>query len=355
MRRASNRPVRTDAAATLHPLMRRLSFLLLGIPLVLFAAACGGGGGGGGSVSKEDVAVVGDEHITRAVLDRRMAQAKCSYDQQKQTFPTAGSTDYLRIQQQVLQSLVQLAELAQKAPDLGVTVTDAQVEKQLKQLKKQYFGGSEKRYQAELKRLCFTDAELRNNVRDSMLSQGIYKKVTADTKVSDADVKTYYDSHQSVYTQPETRVVRHILVKDKALADKLEAQLKGGADFAALAKKYSQDTASKVQGGTLTISRGQTVPEFDKAAFDLKTGELSKPVKTQYGWHIIQAQKDATTSKKTPYAQVKEAIRQQLLQQERKASSEKWLTGIQGEFAKKVKYAAGLAPPATTTSATTTG
>ena len=243
----------------------------------------------------------------------------------------------------------------QKAPSLGVTVTDTQVDKQLKQIKKQYFGGSEQRYKAELKRQCVTDAEVKQDVRANVLSDSIYKKVTADAKVTDADVKTYYDSHQSVYTQPETRVVRHILVKDKALADKLEAQLKGGADFAALAKKYSQDPGSKAQGGTLTISRGQTVPEFDKVAFDLKTGEISKPVKTQFGWHIIQAQKDATKSKKTPYAQVKEAIRQQLLQQKRSDSLQKWLTGIQGEFAKKVKYAAGLAPPATTTSATTTG
>jgi parvulin-like peptidyl-prolyl isomerase len=355
MRGASNRPVRTDAAATLHPLMRRLSVLLLGIPLVLFAAACGGGGGGGGSVSKEDVAVVGDEHITRAVLDRRMAQAKCSYDLQKRAFPKAGSAEYQAVQQNILQELVRRAELAQKAPALNVTVDDAQVETQLKQIKKQYFGGSEQRYRTELKRQCVTDAEVKQDVRANVLSDSIYKKVTGDTKVSDADVKSYYDSHQSVYTQPETRVVRHILVKDKALADRLEGQLKGGADFAALAKKYSQDPGSKAQGGTLTISRGQTVPEFDKAAFDLKTGEISEPVKTQFGWHIIQAQKAATTSKKTPYAQVKAAIRQQLLQQERSASLQKWLTGIQGEFAKKVKYAVGLAPPATTTSATTTG
>ena len=333
--------------------MRRLSLLLVGLPLVLFAAACGGGGGG--SVPKEDAAVVGDDHITRETLDRRMGQAKCSYDLQKRTFPKAGSAEFQAVQQQILQNLVQRAELAQKAPGLGVTVTDTQVDKQLKQIKKQYFGGSEQRYKAELKRQCVTDAEVKQDVRANVLSDSIYKKVTADAKVTDADVKAYYDSHQSVYTQPETRVVRHILVKDKALADKLYGQLKGGADFAALAKKYSQDPGSKAQGGTLTISRGQTVPEFDKVAFDLKTGEISKPVKTQFGWHIIQAQKEATKSKKTPYAQVKEAIRQQLLTQKRSDSLQKWLTGIQGEFAKKVKYAAGLAPPATTTSATTTG
>jgi parvulin-like peptidyl-prolyl isomerase len=335
--------------------MRRLLVLLLGLPLVLLAAGCGGGGSGGGSVGKEDAAVVGSDHITRVTLDRRLAQAKCSYDLQKRTFPKAGSSEYQAIQQQILQNLVQRAELAQKAPGLSVSVTDAQVEKQLKQIKKRYFGGSDQRYQAELKRQCVTDTEVRADVRANVLSDSIYKKVTADAKVSDADVKAYYDSHQSVYTQPETRVVRHILVKDKKLADKLHAQLQGGADFATLAKKYSRDPGSKAQGGQLTISRGQTVPEFDKVAFSLKTGQTSEPVKTQFGWHIIRAEKDATKSKKTPFAQVKQAIRQQLLQQERSTSLQKWLTGVQAEFAKKVKYATGLAPPQTTTAATTTG
>jgi foldase protein PrsA len=335
--------------------MRRLLVLLLGLPLVLLAAGCGGGGGGGGSVGKDDAAVVGSDHITRETLDRRLAQAKCSYDVQKRTFPKAGSSEYQAIQQQILQNLVQRAELAQKAPGLSVSVTDAQVEKRLKQIKKQYFGGSDQRYQAELKRQCVTDTEVRADVRANVLSDSIYKKVTADAKVSDAEVKAYYDSHQSVYTQPETRVVQHILVKDKKLADKLYAQLQGGADFATLAKKYSQDPGSKAQGGQLTISRGQTVPEFDKVAFSLKTGQTSEPVKTQFGWHIIRAEKDATKSKKTPFAQVKQPIRQQLLQQERSTSLQKWLAGVQAEFAKKVKYATGLAPPQTTTAATTTG
>jgi len=333
--------------------MRRLSISAL-VPLALLAAACGSGKGGG-SVGKEDAAVVGSVHVTREALDRRLAQGECSYKLQKREFPKAGSQQFLALEQQILQDLVQRAELQQKAPGLGVNVTDAQVEKQLKQIKKQYFGGSEQRYHAELKRACFTDAEVRADVRTNLLRESIYKKVTAGAKVTDADVKAYYDSHQSLYTQPETRVVRHILVKTKSLADKLYNQLKGGADFATLAKKYSQDPGSKAQGGQLTISRGQTVPEFDKVAFSLKTGELSKPVKSQFGWHVIRAEKAATKSHTTPFAQVKQAIRQQLVQQKQSEALQKWLAGVKKEFESKVDYATGLAPPATTAPATTTG
>ena len=108
-------------------------------------------------------------------------------------------------------------------------------------------------------------------------------------KVSDADIQEYYNTHKTQYVQPESRDVRHILVPKKALADSLYAQLKSGANFAQLAKRYSKDPGSAANGGKLTVSKGQTVPEFDKTAFSLKKGELSQPVKTQYGYHIIQA------------------------------------------------------------------
>ncbi len=332
--------------------MRRLSLFFLALPLALLAASCGGGGGA--SLAKADAAVVGGEHITRTTLDRRVGEAKCSYDLQKRAFPKAGSPEYQAIQSQILQSLVQRIQLAQKASDLGVTVSDKQVEDQLTSLKKQYFKGDQKKYLAELKKQCVTDAEVHSDIRANLVSDAVYKKVTADAKVTEAEAKAYYDSHTVQYTTPQTRVVSHILVKDKKLADKLYAQLKGGASFAALAKKYSEDPGSKAQGGQLTISKGQTVPEFDKVAFELKTGEISKPVKTQFGWHIIKA--DATTKPRqgTPFAKAKAAIQQQLLQQKRTDALDKWLADVKKEYASKTSYATGLAPAPTTTSATTT-
>jgi parvulin-like peptidyl-prolyl isomerase len=306
-------------------------------------------------VPSSDAAVVNGEHITQASLDRRLFEAKCSYELQKRTFPKAGSQEYQAIQQQVLQSFVQRIQLQQKAPSLDVSVSDKQVEDQLASLKKQYFGGDEKKYAAELKKQCVTDQEVRDDIRANLLSNAIFTKVTAGAVVTAAQVRSYYDAHREVYTSPQTRVVSHILVKDKALADKLYGQLESGADFAALAKKYSTDPGSKSQGGQLTITRGQTVAPFDRVAFELRTGQLSKPVKTQFGWHIIHADKPATPRKSTPFPQVKQSIRQQLLQQKRNDALQKWLDGLKKEYASKVSYATGLAPAATTAPATTTG
>jgi foldase protein PrsA len=339
--------------------MRRLFLVPLVLSLTLLAAACGGSSnsdsGSGGTASGDDAAVVNGDHITQATLDRRLNEAACSYKLQKKTFPKAGTTEYQQIRTQILQSLVQRTQLAQKAPSLGVSVTDKQVEAQLKNLKTQYFGGNESKYNAELKRQCVTDAEVRDDLQSNLLSNAIFKKVTTSATVTSTDVKAYYDAHREVYTTPQTRVVSHILVKNKALADKLYAQLQKGASFASLAKKYSIDPGSKAQGGQLTITRGHTVAPFDRVAFELRTGALSNPVHTQYGWHIIHADKPATPHHSTPFAQVKASIKQQLLQQKRNTALQTWLNGLKKEYDGKISYAAGLAPPATSTTATTTG
>ncbi len=325
--------------------MRALRIAVLPAALVvllaLLAAACGGGGGGS-SVPGGAVAVVKGTSIKKAQLDNLMRQAQHSYASQKRTFPKTGSPEFITLQGQAVAFLVQREEFSQKAKQLGVDVAPKQIDARLKQIKKQFFSGSEKKYQAQLK-------------QQQLISEGLFQKVTKDVKVSDKDVKAYYDQHPEQYSQPATRDVRHILVKNKALADKLYAQIKGGANFAALAKKYSQDPGSKAQGGKLTVYKGQTVPQFDKVAFSLKTNELSAPVHTQFGWHIIQALSGVKAKKTTPFAQVKESIRQQLLQQKRSTAMTDWVNGVKKEYERSVSYAKGFTPPPTTTASTASG
>jgi foldase protein PrsA len=326
--------------------MRYLKITLL---LASLAAVLAGCGGGGGKVPSGAVAKVGSDQITQQQFDALLDQAKRSYKTQKRPFPKAGSTEYNTLKNQAVQYLVQRAEFAQEAGTLGITITDKEIADRLAQIKKQYFGNSEKKYQQQLKQQGLTDAQIKDDIKAQLISEQIFKKVTASATVSDADVKKYYDAHQSQYGVPEQRVIAHILVKSKALADKLYKQIQNGANFAALAKKYSQDPGSKNLGGKLTISKGQTVAPFDQTAFLMQTGQVSHPVKTEFGYHIIKALGPIKPAKTTPFSQVKESIRQQLLQQKRNDLMTKWVDKVKKDFAGKIHYQAGYTPPTTST------
>jgi parvulin-like peptidyl-prolyl isomerase len=326
--------------------------------LALVAAGCGGESTA--SLGTEDVAVVGSKGITKEQFQSLMGQAQKSYEAQKRKFPKPGSVEYEQLKGQAVTFLVQRAEFEQEAEKLGVEITDEKVDKRIEQLKKQFYGGSDERFQKTLKQQGLTNEEARQQIRAQLISDELFKKVTGDIKVSDAEIKSYYDSHKSQYGQAESRDVRHILVNpnQKALADSLYQQLKNGANFAALAKKYSKDPGSAAQGGKLTVSKGATVPEFDKTAFALKKGEISQPVKTQYGYHIIQALSDVKPAATTPLAKVKASIRQQLEQKQKNDKMTKWVEDTKKDYCGgRIKYQVGYQPnpdPCATLGGTTT-
>src|SRR5205823_13388457 len=103
----------------------------------------------------------------------------------------------------------------------------------------------------------------------------------------------------------------------KAEAQKLYDEIKNGTSFAALAKKNSDDPGSAAQGGKYTVTRGTTVAEYDQAAFSLPKGKLSEPFQTKLGYFIVQPLSDVHPKKVTSFSQVKESIKQQLLQQKK--------------------------------------
>jgi len=153
--------------------------------------------------------------------------------------------------------------------------------------------------------------------------------------------------------------VRHILVNSKSLAEKIETKLKNGASFAALAKQYSKDTGSAAQGGKLCVAHGgssgvcqQTVAPFDKAAFSLKTNQISQPVKSVYGWHVIQAIGPIKAAHVQTFAQVKAQIQANLASQQKQTAWQAWLAKLAKDYKGKVTYQTGYAPPTTTTPTT---
>ena len=363
---------------------RRVILIALCTAVVLLAAACGGGGSQ--QVSADSVAVVGGQQISKSDWEALIEQTRRNFQATHRQFPKPGSVDLANLKANATQFLIQSSEYQQEADKLGVKVSDKDVDARLQQIKEQYYGNPagqkkatqaqmDKRYQAALKQQGFTDKEVRAGIKLQLIREKVFEKVTSDVKVSDSDVKAYYDKNKKQYetpAQPPSRDVRHILVKTKAKADQIYAQLqKNPGKFAQLAKKYSTDTSSAANGGRLppgTAVKGRLVPEFEKVAFSIPAHQISKPVHSQFGWHIIEALgpvKAGTPAKPTPFSQVKEAIRQQLLSQDKQKEMDKWLADMKKSYCKKIGYQQGYAPPpgqdpckqpaSTTGAATTTG
>jgi foldase protein PrsA len=336
--------------------MTKLRFLLL--PALILALAglllAGCGGGDDGSVPADAVAEVDGEAIAKSEFEGVLNQARQSYKNQKREFPKAGSQEYQTLKNQAVQFLVQRRQFEQAAAEMGIEVTDQQVEDRLEQIKKQYFGGDQKKYEKQLKEQGLTDKQVRADIRSQIVSEKISAEVTKGLKVSEKEITAYYNKNKQQYEQAESRDVRHILVKTQKQADDLSAQLRAGADFAALAKKHSTDTASKASGGKLTITRGQTVAAFDKKAFELAKDEISGPVKTEFGFHLIQALSAVKPKTTTPLKEVKEAIRGQLLQEKKNEAMTEWVDELKAEYEDKVSYAVGYSPPAAATGTTET-
>jgi foldase protein PrsA len=326
--------------------LRRIALVpLLGLALV--AAGCGGDGSG--DVPEGAIAVVGEREIPKSEFDRVLEQAERSFKARKQTFPAAGSQEYDQLKNAIVRSLVEQTQLEIGAEELGVKISEEDVDKRVVELKEQFFQGDEKKYEAELKKQGLTDQQVREDVRSRLLSERIFAAVTKDVKVTEADVQKFYDENKADFETPASRDVRHILVKKKAKADELYAQLRSGGNFAQLAKKFSQDPSSKDQGGKFTAQKGQTVPPFDKTVFSLETGELSKPVKTEFGWHVIEALSAIKPKSQRPLSEVAKDIRSQLLEDKKNEALNTWVKELKERLAADVAYAVGYRPPAQST------
>ncbi|ASK60873.1 foldase [Virgibacillus phasianinus] len=199
---------------------------------------------------------------------------------------------------QVLKKMV-TEEVLEDKYDVPKEDVDAEVKK----LKDQY--GDQ--FEMVLQKSGYKDVDaFRDVVKLSLLQEAA---VSEDVKISDKEIKTQYE-------RMKTEVkASHILVDDKKTAEEVEKKLENGGDFAKLAKEYSTDKKSAEKGGDVGyFSVGKMVPEFTDAAYNLKVGEVSDPVKSQFGYHIIKVtdKRDAKTELGS-FKEEKDNIRRQIL------------------------------------------
>src|SRR3954462_13282013 len=282
---------------------------------------------------------------TACVAQERKTAPKPAKGQPKATDAQLKSQckqEYEGLRNQVLQLLVSFKWIQGEADDLGVKVTDAEVKKSFDQQKKQSFS-KEADYQKFLKTSGQTNEDIMQRVRLDLLSNKIRDKVTkGKDKVTDAQVKTYYDKNKARFAQPEQRELRIVLTKAKEKADQAKAALDSGESWKDVAKKYSIDTQSKKNGGKLPpVSKGQQEKALDDAIFKAKKGELVGPIKTQFGYYVFDVNKVTPASQQT-LDQAKATIKQTLASQNQQKALDKFVKSFRKRWKAKTECQDGF-------------
>ena len=171
------------------------------------------------------------------------------------------------------------------------------------------------------------------NIKRTMLAQAAMREAIKDLAITDEEAKKYYDENPKLFTQPERVRASHILVSGDENLAKVQAELKAGKSFDVVAKEFSTDPGSAANGGDLgEFPKGVMVPEFEKAAFELKEpGDVSEPVKSKFGWHIIKLGGHIPESV-TPFEQVKANIVEELKNQKTQELLQNKAKELEGKY-----------------------
>jgi foldase protein PrsA len=281
-----------------------------------------------GCTPKDTIALVNGSPILGADVQSQLDQMKKA---SPQTFEGAeGSKRELEFKAKILDSLIQIELIRQAAKELGVDVTDKQVDDYVTQLETQY--GGAKGLADAMKQSSVTMDQLKTSVRSRLLVDAVGKKVAKASAVTDAEMKAYYEQNLGTFKTTAQVHATHILfaTKDKAQAEKVFDQVKKGGDFAALAKQYSTDPGSKDKGGDLGWApASQYVAEFAKAVGEMKVNEV-RLVESQFGWHVVKLLETRDASQKT-FDEVKDQIKQILDQQAQSDAFTKYVDGLRAK------------------------
>lgn len=259
-----------------------------------------------GCSSTDPVATVGDAKITEEEL-----------------------TDSLVMQYgaEVLDILISNKIVELEAEKAKISVTDDEIEEEYKTYIDYY--GNEETLTKTLESYGMSADKFRDELQSSILTE----KVLASTiKITDKELEMFFEENKANYATVEQVEASHIAVEDEATANKVVEHLNAGEEFAELAAQYSTDSSSSENGGELgRFGRGAMEREFEDVAFGLEVGEISKPVKTEEGFHIIKVT-DKVEAKEAVYDDFKEKVYEELMNQKMTEEYPAWLEEKKEEY-----------------------
>lgn len=315
---------------------------------VLAAAGCGGGG-------KATLASVNGEPITKKQVDERLGFFQVVYRHQM------NSQDVNQLRSQLVDMLIDETVLVQEAKKLKL-VPEAKAVKDetvrlLDSLKMQNFNNSEEQMRRSLKHAGLSEKALEAIVARQLTIDALFRKKTDGLKVSDDEVRAYYEQNKEKMVRPETVKLLQLRTKSREDAEKAEAELKKGKDFIEVSRTYSADpmvtshrgmTGSQGQPLGITpvvVERGQLPPELEKAAFSLSAGQFSSVVESQGSYYILKVEEKREAGAPA-FEEVRENLRAGLLDEKKGRVFEQYVNDLRKAAKVEINKAAsgGSAP-----------
>jgi len=318
------------------------------------------------------LATVNGEAILLSDFNRETAPILEQY-QQLTPAEEQNPQDLQKFKQKLLEQMVDERLLRQEAKKQKITPTPRDIDAGIAEVRRQF--KSDEEFQQELKKTGLSEEKFRERIKEQlMVMQLIEREVKSKiTPPTEKEVQDLYDTLQKINAgekpntgntdqdkqllglaqalkrmSEETIRARHILIrveknatlKDKSAALKkikeIQDKIKNGADFAEMAKEYSQDPGSSSRGGDLGyFTHGDMVPEFEKVAFSLETGKVSEPVLTDFGYHLIRVE-EKRAARKVSLSDVKNELQEIVYRQKMAQAYENWLKDLRAKAVIKI-------------------
>lgn len=227
---------------------------------------------------------------------------------------------------QTLEGMITDKIIELEAKKANIKISENEIQKEMDKLIQQ--SGGEEMFNFQL---AYTGLTLEDVEKDIERYLKVVKLIEPRIKITEEEIVSYFEENKADFDQEEQVQASHILVEDEETAKEVKRLLDEGGDFATLAKDYSTDGAAQYGGDLGYFGRGEMVEEFEAAAFSLAIGEISDPVKTQFGYHIIKVT-DRKEAQEATLENSRNLVEEALKEEKVNAEYGTWLTEVKEQY-----------------------